>query len=710
MSKKKKKKKSAKVEVQIQPKKKNEEVKIHLLEIFFLSLSIFYLECVLKFSTTRSFGLNILFIALFSLAYGLIGWVLSSLSSHMKVNKILRLIFLLIPIIWTGVNYFIYYTFKVFYDLNTVFAGGADAATGFADQIFGMVFSWNGISHIALFILPVVILLLFPKQLFQGIPSKKLQRLFACGGIVSSLIISLLSIDGLGYWNRLTDEYSYQTSVSENGLMTSFILDLFHFNHSQNVSFSVPVEEEVEDEIEEVVVEEVVYHDQVLEIDFASLAQEDTGVYAQLDEYVASLTPTKENEYTGLFAGKNLIMISAEAFSGYVIDEEVTPTLYRMANKGIQFLDYYQPASAGTTGGEYENIFGMLPTNGGSSFKMTSNYNNYTTIGNALDRLGYNGWAFHANDYTYYSRHITHNNIGYSNGFMGYGNGLEEVITRQWPQSDLEMVQGTIDMYLDHEPFNVYYMSVSGHNPYSTGGNKMSNKNYERVAELDYSEEIKCYIAANLELEDAMTYLIEQLEEKGIADDTVIVIAADHFPYGISGSDSFWVDGALSELYGKSITNYLERDENRLIIWSGCLEDEEPIVVDTPTFSLDILPTLCNLFDVEWDSRLLPGRDVFSDAEPLVFNISYDWKTDKGTYLSSSGVFTPNEGVEVSDTYVERIRTIVRNKINYCDSVLDNNYFTHLFGEKTDPIVEPIPYEFPTEVTEESEGTETSES
>ena len=176
------------------------------------------------------------------------------------------------------------------------------------------------------------------------------------------------------------------------------------------------------EEKEELEPEEIVYEDNVMEIDFAALAANSSGTLQSLDNYVASLTPSKQNEYTGLFEGKNLIFITAEAFTAEVIDPQLTPTFYRLETKGIHFTDYYQPASAGTTGGEYQNVFGMLPMYGGSSFKMTVDDNNYLVMGNQLNRLGYSGWAFHNNSFTYYDRNVTHNNLGYSNGFMGYGN------------------------------------------------------------------------------------------------------------------------------------------------------------------------------------------------------------------------------------------------------------------------------------------------
>lgn len=98
-------------------------------------------------------------------------------------------------------------------------------------------------------------------------------------------------------------------------------------------------------------------------------------------------------------------------------------------------------------------------------------------------------------------------------------------------------------------------------------------------------------------------------------------------------------------------------------------------MVGAPTSSLDIVPTLSNLMGTEYDSRLFPGRDALSDADPLVFNLAYDWKTDLGTFLASTGKFTAAEGVPVPEGYVKRMQSTVRNKVRYCKGVLDTDYF-----------------------------------
>ena len=646
-------------------------------------LLLFYYESVFRISTAGGyFSLSTICMLLFCIAYGAVIYLLVSLSKNPKVNHILTAVLIGVLAVAYLVEYFVYRQFKVFYDISTVVGGAGDAVGGYTQEIFNLIFCWDGLSKIVLFALPTALYLIFGKKLIPTTRADALRRCISAGAMVLCYALSLLfiSINDI-YLSAYKTEYNYQTVVGNFGLITGVRLDIKNLILGDSGdTFEQPNDPVTnpEPEPEPEPDQPKVYLNNEMAL---NLTAEASGRIKDLNAYVSSLTPSKQNDYTGIFKGKNLIMISAEAFTAEVIDPVLTPTLYRLATKGINFTDYYQPASAGTTGGEYQNIFGMMPTSGGMSFKNTADNLNYFTMGSQLNRLGYYGKAFHNNSYTYYSRHKTHVNLGYSDGFMGYGNGMEQYVKKNWPQSDLQMFEGTLPTYIDKQPFSVYYMTVSGHSGYTRSGNGMTKKNWDRVAHLNYSDPVKGYLAANLELENAMAHLVSELENKGIADNTVICISTDHFPYGLDANGKLGGMPYLSELYGYTVNNYFERDHSRLILWCGSLEKSDPIIVDTPTFSLDILPTLSNLFGTEFDSRLMPGRDVFSDAEALVFNMNYDWKTEYGTYYSGSGKFVPvNETVEIPDGYVSRMKTVVRNKIRYCDWALDNDYFRYLFG------------------------------
>ena len=717
----------------------------------FLSLSCFYTEMVFKLSVeTLHTGSSFVFLALFSLCAGLVVSGIISLLPR-KAVQILVPFYLGFLFLIFVVEFLVYRQFKVAYDLNTILNAATDALGGFGADIRRLIFCFDGISHIALLLLPLILWFLLRKKIIGQLPQKGIWRRrmgwavyfplahLAGGAACYGGALFLILCCGL-HKDIYTNQYNFESAVMQFGLGEGLCLDI---RNLASFKTSVPVFESIEAELvrgtdldgshvsgkeetifggkavvqakeaacswevsilqertssqstktvqEDEPVTPVVYGHSVSSVDFAALAGAG-GNCADIDAYVSTLTPSSQNAYTGAFAGKNLILICAEAFSGFLIDPELTPALYRLSTNGINFNDYYQQSIAGTTGGEYQLLFGLIPTSGGSSIKEITQNGTHTNMGAFLNDKGYLGMAFHNSTYTYYDRHETHTKLGYSGGYMGLGNGLEELISPKWPASDLELMQETLPMYIDKQPFDVYYMTVSGHSVYAFGNNAMSRENKDAVDawceknNLSYTEPVRAYIAANLELEKAVDYLVKTLEEKGIADDTVICIAPDHFPYGLDSDASLGNMPYLSELYGYPVNTYEERDRSRAIIWCGALEDHEPIIVDTPASSVDILPTLCNLFGVEWDSRLYVGRDVLSDALPLVFFGNYDWKTDLGHYSSSKNIFTPtDEDAVIPEDYVKQISSIVRNKMTFSKSVLSHDYYTHVYEAASVP-------------------------
>ena len=221
-------------------------------------------------------------------------------------------------------------------------------------------------------------------------------------------------------------------------------------------------------------------------------------------------------------------------------------------------------------------------------------------FGNQFQKLGYRTLAYHDYLYTYYDRNLSHPNMGYE--YYGIGNGLE--LEQVQPPSDREMMENIVPQFVNEDQFMVYILTVSGHLNYTREENAQADRHYDEVADLPYSEPVKCYLASQMELELAIESLMDQLEAAGKLDDTVIVLSADHYPYGLT-------DEEYSELFGHTVDPVFEIYENSLILWSADLE--EPVHVDKYCSSLDVMPTLANLFGLEYDSRLMAGRDILSD-------------------------------------------------------------------------------------------------
>ena len=412
------------------------------------------------------------------------------------------------------------------------------------------------------------------------------------------------------------------------------------------------------------------------DIDFTALAgSAGSDILKAMDEYLANATPTRKNNYTGLLKDYNLITICAESFCPWFISEELTPTLYKLSHTGILFENYYGTFQSVTTNGEYTMCMGLYPdmsrTKTDSSFNVAgTNYLPFC-LGNALKGVGYQAWGYHDYIGDFYNRNITHANMGYT--FKAADSGLAMKI--DWPSSDLEMMEASVDDYINSgEPFHAYYMTFSGHYQYNWD-NAMSAKNHDAVKDLPYSEPVKAYIACNLELEYALEYLMQRLEEAGVADKTCIVLTNDHYPYGLTEDE-------YNELAGQTLDTTFEKYRNSFICYVPGLS--ENIVVDEYCSTADILPTLLNLFGVDYDSRLLAGTDVLSSGLHVAVLSDKSFLTKTFRYDAGTETVIPaDENTTVSGKLAEAYRLYVDSRFQLSGNILNSDYYAHVFSKES---------------------------
>ena len=427
---------------------------------------------------------------------------------------------------------------------------------------------------------------------------------------------------------------------------------------------------------------------QAFGLDYEKLtAMADNKKQQWLAGYIRDREPSGANGYTGIFEGYNLIFLTAEGFSPYAVREDLTPTLYRLIHSGFVFDNYYVPLwQTSTSDGEYVNCTGLIPDGQFSMKKSASNCMPYTLAG-FFNREGVQSRAYHNNNLSYYARYLTHSNLGYVFKACNPG-GLDEAVygqylfpmegADQWPASDYEMMVSTLPEYVNEDRFHVYYMTISGHMYYNFQGNSMSRKNQGAVSGLEMSENARAYIACNMELDKALEYLLEQLKEAGKLESTVIVLSADHYPYAMSKEQ-------YEELAGRELDEGKELFRNNLILWNAAFE-EEPVTVHKACGSMDLLPTLLNLFGFDYDSRMYAGRDIFSDEEGMVIfsdrsfvtdGLIYDRKKREAVWL------TDPEGrelipVEEREAYLAEKQQEVRERCQFSAYVLQENFYQNI--------------------------------
>ena len=649
------------------------------LSFLFLPLAYCYYELKLAHDCGLETGYHAGTAVLAAIAFGLACNCIAFAFRKKGAGFAAALILAELGVAYFCIQFFVNNSFQTFMDPLTIFQGAGGVMEEFGNDLTRLI--REGAGYIAAYHAPVIVLIAlhrfwdFRREDRYTVLFMALACLFT-----QSLAAESTQTDSVAA-PKYTYEYVFNDGIFNFGLLTST---------ERDVVYSITGKPERPRKRSGLVSrgtssgDEPAFHGlNKLDIDFTALAAaESNAAISSVHSYVAAQKATVKNEYTGLFEGKNLIVICAESFAGEAVSEELTPTLYRMATKGIQIEDYYQPFWGGsTTSGEFAVLTGLVPVNHANSMQQIIGHENATCIGKYLMPLGYTSIAYHNGDYDYYNRYLTHPWLGFER-FVSNGTGMEDYLTDMWPPSDTQMMNCTIDDWIDDDQFYVYYMTYSGHSIYNFTYHEQAIKHKDRVQDLDASTKIKSYIAAQLELEDAVKILFDRLEEKDLLDDTVIVLSSDHYPYALQNS-MIWANDRdyVSELYGYVASDEVKRDHNLLMIWSGALEDMDPITVTQPVCSIDIIPTVLNLMGVDYDSRIYPGRDILSTDEGLALWNSYSWKTEKGFYNAATGRFTPEEGVTVDSDYVDTMKDIVRDKLSYCKSVIDRDYFSYVFGK-----------------------------
>ncbi|MGM9553180.1 MAG: LTA synthase family protein [Faecousia sp.] len=666
--------------------------------LLFFWLYLCWCEGIVRINSAQFFWtIGLLTTALFSAVAAMLLYVLCSVFSQ-RVNRVLELIVCYVLLIFYASQLIYNYKFHFFYSAYSMGNGG---------QVLEF---WRVILHalwvkavpLLLMLLPAVLLSVYGRVFAQSRIGSRLRRAYFAAGAIALHMAIVLLLPAFGNAPMSPYDLYHETNdlskgALQLGLLPAFRLDvhrlIFGFDGGELVtpeepsSLSseptqlpsdepVPVSSETEPVTAPTVLPEYDAAEyNVLDLDFAALAAgEENETVRRLHEYFGMQTPTKKNEKTGIFAGCNLIFITAEGFSYLAIDPELTPTLYRMQTEGMQFSEFYTAYwGVSTSDGEYVNLTGTIPKSGTWSLSDTADNAMPLTMAQQLKREGYSAYAFHDHSYTYYHRDKSHPNLGYI--FKAVGNGLE--ITEQWPESDVEMIDVSTADFVSKEPFHVYYMTVSGHLPYSfdESDNAIAAKNSALVEELPYSEPVRAYLACQIELDRAMELLLQRLEEAGVLENTVIVLTADHYPYGLSIEEQ-------SELAGHELDPHFEIYRNALLIYKKGMEPE---TVTRRCSALDILPTLSNLFGLDFDSRLYMGQDIFSDAAPFLLFSDRSWMTDDGSYYTIGEELTLFGEKEITTDEIEYYNSITANKFLVSQWILEEDYWRVLFGDNLPP-------------------------
>ena len=643
----------------------------------FLTVSFIYYEIIFRiFNKICYFNKNFILIIVFSILLGVVLATTYSIFSKKYHNLLIYLTLFICSILYS-LQLCLSNFYGFYFSLSLIHL--SDQVKDFSKDAINVVLA-NGLGIFFLFIPFIVALLFYRKYEYHRLDTKEISINLIIMQI--SLFIYCLLIfmpyNRFNIYNRVYKNKNMSIKINELGVINSFFIDVYNnvFGHSNAIIA-------IDNSTEEVVEEKVSYN--AIDFDFNKANENtDNDTIKDLNNYFNSQSGSKTNQYTGYFKDKNLIYIMAESFNEIAVNKDLTPTLYKMIHNGFEFNDFYSPTILSTIGGEFMELSGLYADYDVLSIWRNGDNNYPMGLANVFKKEGYSTFAYHDSQYNFQDRNVYLNSIGFDN-YLGCGNGLEskmECLMSSWPPYDSDMIDGTIGDYINKNKFMVFYATVSGHGDYGFNSNDTSlnahvSKVYEDLVrdyyQDQFSDHILAYIAGQIELDRALEKLLDHLQKAGKLDDTVIVLCGDHYPYYLDFNE-------MSQLAGYQRDYQIECNSSNLIIYNSAMSK---ISIDKPSGTMDVLPTIYNLFSIEYDSRMIMGKDILSDEEALVIFNNGSWISDYGKYYANEAKFVASKELTIDETtYVNNINDKVNNRMMLTYYIMTNNYYDYIWQFK----------------------------
>ena len=428
-------------------------------------------------------------------------------------------------------------------------------------------------------------------------------------------------------------------------------------------------------------------------------------------EYFAEERPMSNNQYTNMYAGKNVIAIHAESMMTNAMyltfnGQEVTPNLNKIARSGLFFSNFYSQVSVGTSSdSELTYNTTLMPTKSGTAFVSYSD-KTYISTPKLLGEKGYYTFSMHANTAAFWNRQTMHKSLGYDRFYskVDYEIDKENVIglglaDKSFFQQSVQKLKkidaehdnwyGVLIMLTNHTPFSD--IDKYGEFPVDIVETVINEQGIEEQITHPYMEGTKLgnYFKSIHYADAALGEFVTELEANGLLEDTIIVIYGDH-------------DARLSRKEYEKLYNYNfdtkqfidEDDENYrkydsyqyelgrkvpFIIWSKDMESKGINKEISNVMGMyDVMPTLGNMLG--FNNKYALGHDIFEIGENnIVVFPNGNWVTNKmyynsqkAAYLSLSEQVITEEEISKNSEYANKLLDVSNNIIVF-DLLNENN-------------------------------------
>lgn len=652
------------------PEKKFEIKDIHIFNLILMSLIFFSIELIFRIiSKFDVFSYATLRILISSFIMALIVTFLSSLTKKKWLRNTINLIFIFGYTLYSWLQLGFINYLGVYISFNTSSQFGA-----VTDYIGDYLMSFKLTYYIIIipFILSLIwYLLINRKKEYNKISLNKKTLLY-----IPILLISILMYYGTITLPFMQNDLQIKSNkklfknpdvptvaVNQFGTTMFGLLDLKSFLLPSEDEYNIyEVDKEKE---EETISREVSPY--LEEISNTEINKK----YTSLNKYFASQNVTDYNDYTGMFEGKNVVVILMESVNEAFINEEYFPNFTSLYNNGWSWTNTYSPRNSCATGNnEFSAMTGLYSIYNSCTANVYKNNTYFESIFNLFNNKGYTTRSMHDFTEWYYYRSTIHKNMG-SGKFYGANElGIKTAgYYGEWP-SDVEFFERAFDIVLENDtdtPWMTWLTTVTSHQPYSTSST-YGDLYKDYFKSLGYSTATSRYLSKLKVVDEAIGVMIDKLKTAGVFDDTVIVMLADHYPYGLNKS-------YISEMISHDLSDY-EIEKTPFVIYNSSMEGKSFTEYNS---YINLVPTIANLMNLDYDPRLYMGSDLLSnDYNSLVIFADGSWKNELAYYNASTGKIKYYTDVTYTGEEIQKINAQVDLKISMSTKAIKNNYFNYL--------------------------------
>lgn len=316
--------------------------------------------------------------------------------------------------------------------------------------------------------------------------------------------------------------------------------------------------------------------------------------------------------------GKNVIVLQLESFQNFLLykeinGKEITPNLNKFMNENIYFKNMIIQSYSTTADSEHSAMSSLYPLENGMAFAQYS-ANEYDDFYGEYKESGYYTMYTHGNDGDFWNRNNVYGKLDIDELDFIENFDEDSTLINGWISDESLYNQVIKNVEKVNKPFFINIVSASSHTAFDLPG--LDNK-YEYI-DIDVGKFKDTYFGNYLEAvnyaDNQFGKFIEQLKEKDLYDNSMILVYGDH--YGMQMYNYEMLD-YLEEVDHKY--NNVETEINYINTVCGLrIPGVEYMVIDKTISKLDIKPTICYLSGIKDGISL--GTNMFGSKDFACLN------------------------------------------------------------------------------------------